>query len=74
MEKQAILIYAATNGHLDDFPVDALGKFEEELYHFMDNRFSDLVKDLATKKEITDEIKPRLEDALAAFKSEFVYE
>jgi F-type H+-transporting ATPase subunit alpha len=74
VEKQTIIIYAATNGHIDDYPVEALGKFEEELYHFMDNRFAELVKDLADKKEITDEIKPRLEEALAAFKSEFVYE
>jgi F-type H+-transporting ATPase subunit alpha len=74
VEKQAIIIYAATNGHIDDYPVEALGKYEEELYHFMDNRYADLIKDLADKKEITDEIKPRLEEALATFKSEFVYE
>jgi F-type H+-transporting ATPase subunit alpha len=74
VEKQALVIYAATNGHIDDYPVEALAKYEEELYHFMDNRYADLIKDLADKKEITDEIKPRLEEALAVFKSEFVYE
>jgi F-type H+-transporting ATPase subunit alpha len=74
VEKQALVIYAATNGHIDDYPVEALAKYEEELYHFMDNRYADLIKDLADKKEITDEIKPRLEEALATFKSEFVYE
>jgi hypothetical protein len=40
----------------------------------MDNRYADLMKDLAQKKEITDEIKASLEDALGAFKSEFVHE
>jgi len=74
VEKQAVIIYAATNGHIDSYPVEALGKFEEELYHFLDNRYADLVKDLAGKKEITDEIKSKLEEALSAFKSEFVYE
>ena len=74
VEKQALIIYAATNGYTDDYPVEALGKYEEELYHFMDNRYADLVKELAEKVEITDEIKSRLDEALAAFKSEFVYE
>jgi F-type H+-transporting ATPase subunit alpha len=74
VEKQALIIYAATNGYIDDYPVEALGKYEEELYHFIDNRYAELIKDLAEKKEITDDIKPKLDDALANFKSEFVYE
>jgi len=74
VEKQAIIIYAATNGYTDEYPVDVLGKYEEELYHFMDNRYVALVKDLGEKVEITDDIKPKLDEALAAFKSEFVYE
>jgi len=74
VEKQALIIYAATNGYVDGYPVEVLGRYEEELYHFMDNRYAELVKALAEKKEITDEIKPKLDDALATFKSEFVYE
>jgi F-type H+-transporting ATPase subunit alpha len=73
VSKQAIILYAATNGHVDDYPVEALAKYEEELYHFMDNRYGELMKDLAEKNEITDDIKGKLEDALAKFKEEFVY-
>jgi F-type H+-transporting ATPase subunit alpha len=73
VSKQAILIYAATNGHIDDYPVDARGKFEEELYHFMDNRYGELMADLARENEFTDDIKPKVEEALAKFKEEFVY-
>jgi F-type H+-transporting ATPase subunit alpha len=74
VEKQALVIYAATNGYVDNYPVEALGKYEEELYHFMDNRYADLMAALGEKKEITEEIKPRLDEALEAFKSEFVHE
>jgi F-type H+-transporting ATPase subunit alpha len=74
VSKQAIILYAATNGHVDDYPVEALAKYEEELYHFMDNRYGELMNDLAEKNEITDDIKGKLEDALAKFKEEFVYE
>jgi F-type H+-transporting ATPase subunit alpha len=72
--KQALIIYAATNGHIDDYPVEALGKFEEEFYHFMDNRYGGLMADLAKENEFTDDIKGKVEDALAKFKEEFVYE
>jgi len=74
VEKQAIILFAATNGYIDEYPVESLGKLEEELYHFMDNRYGELVKELADKKEITDEIKPKLEEAINKFKDEFVAE
>ncbi|MDF1536728.1 MAG: F0F1 ATP synthase subunit alpha [bacterium] len=73
VSKQAVLIYAATNGHIDGYPVEALGKFEVELYHFMDNRYGELMQELAEKNEFTDDIKGRMDGALARFKEEFVY-
>ncbi len=74
VEKQALVIYAATNGYIDQYPVEVLGRYEEELYHFMDNRYAGIMKDLAEKKEITDEIKGKLDEALSTFKAEFVYQ
>ena len=37
VEKQILIIFAGTNGYLDDLPVEQCRKFEEELYRFVDN-------------------------------------
>src|SRR5205807_9890497 len=37
IEKQIVIIFAGTQGYLDDLPVDQCRKFEAELYRFMDN-------------------------------------
>ena len=37
VEKQIIIIFAGTQGYLDDLPVEQCRKFEEELYRFVDN-------------------------------------
>ena len=36
MEKQVVLIYAATNGYLDGYPVSQALRYEKELYTFLD--------------------------------------
>ena len=74
VEKQVLIIYAATNGWVDEYPVSILGQFEEELYHFMENRYGDMMKTLAAEKQISDDMKGKLDDALKKFKEEFVYE
>ena len=37
VEKQVAIIFAGTQGYLDDLPVEQCRKFEDELYRFMDN-------------------------------------
>ena len=74
VESQVIVIYAATNGYVDDFPVDSLRKYEEELHHYMNNRHPEVMKDLKEKGKIDDALDARIKDALEAFNSEFVYE
>ena len=74
VEKQVLIIYAATNGWVDEYPVSILGQYEEELYHFMENRYGDMMKTLAAEKQISDDMKGKLDDALKKFKEEFVYE
>ena len=74
VEKQVLIIYVATNGWVDEYPVSILGQYEEELYHFMENRYGDLMKTLVAEKQISDDMKGKLDDALKKFKEEFVYE
>jgi F-type H+-transporting ATPase subunit alpha len=70
-EKQVLLIYAANNGYVDDYPVSALGKYERELYAFLDGRQEALLAALRDKKAIDDDIKAKITAALDAFKKEF---
>ncbi|MGH9943881.1 MAG: F0F1 ATP synthase subunit alpha, partial [Pyrinomonadaceae bacterium] len=69
VEKQVLIIWAATNGHLDDVPVDQARRFESELLHFVENAQPGLLQSVREKKAITDDIKRDLKQALEDFKS-----
>jgi F-type H+-transporting ATPase subunit alpha len=66
MEKQVILIYAATNGYLDAYPVSECGRYEQELYRYLDASQTALLGDLAQKKDLKD-LTERLKAALEQF-------
>ena len=70
-EKQILIIFAANQGFLDDYPVAVLKRYEAELMAFFDSRKSDLVAELKTKKAMDDELKAKFIAALNEFKKEF---
>jgi F-type H+-transporting ATPase subunit alpha len=70
-EDQVMIIFAGTQGSLDDIPVEAIKRFEEEFLRFMRDRKADLVKDLTQKKAIDDDIKAKLTAAIEEFKKGF---
>lgn len=70
-EKQVLVIFAANNGYVDDYPVSALKKYETELYAFFDNRQADVLAELREKQAIGDDLKAKLVSALDQFKKEF---
>ncbi len=72
VEKQVLIIFAATNGYVDDLPVDVGRKFEEELYKFLDTQRPQVLKTLAQKKQVDDEMRKMLTEALDDFKARFV--
>src|SRR5947199_5285053 len=55
MEKQVVIIFAATNGYLDRYPVSECRRYEKELYAFLDARYAALLKELAEKKDLKGE-------------------
>jgi len=71
VEKQVLIIYAATNGFVDHLPENALAKYEAELYRFVDNRHPDLLEDIRAKKQIDDTVKPTVDKVLNEFKEAF---
>ena len=71
IEKQVIIIYAATNGFLDSVEVDQVRAYEIALFQFLDTRRSQLLASLAEKKQIDDQIKADLTQALKEFGDTF---
>jgi F-type H+-transporting ATPase subunit alpha len=70
-EKQVLIIFAANNGFLDDYPVASLRRYESELYTFFDTRKADILGEVRDKKAIDDDLKGRIVAALNEFKKEF---
>jgi F-type H+-transporting ATPase subunit alpha len=71
VERQVAIIYAGTNGYLDDLPVDQVRDFETDLYEFLDKSYADLVHDLKAKYELTEPIEAKLKKAIGEFKTQF---
>jgi F-type H+/Na+-transporting ATPase subunit alpha len=71
MEKQIFIIFAATNGFLDAYPVAEGRRYEQELYQFLELRHGDLLKDLAEKKDLKGGIDDRMKAALTEFAETF---
>ncbi|MBP6716054.1 MAG: F0F1 ATP synthase subunit alpha [Acidobacteria bacterium] len=71
VQKQVAIIYAATNGYLDDVAVEKLRQYEEELYRFLDSRKASLMAAIDEKKVLDDDIKTQLNAALTEFGKQF---
>ncbi len=73
-EKEIFIIYAGTNGYLDDLKVEDIRLFEEGLYKYLDSAQSALLNDIITKKTLDDDLKGRMNAALKEYKENFVSE
>ena len=71
VEKQIVAFFAAINGYLDDIPVEAVTKFERELYSFMDAKHPEILKEILEKKQLDDDLTNRLHEAIKEFKATF---
>ena len=69
--KQVAIIYAGTNGYLDDVAVEHIGRFQEELFNELDTGSTDFVQLFNKERAITDQVKSELEKLLKKFKERF---
>jgi len=68
LSKQVAIIWAATNGQLDDVPVGEVGRFEQELQRFLDAQYSQLMDTIEQEKALSDDTTAALRAAVEAFK------
>ena len=71
VEKQIVAFFAAINGYLDDIPVEAVTKFERELYAFMDAKYPEILREILEKKQLDDNLTQKLHGAIKEFKATF---
>ena len=71
VENQVVIIYAGSNGYLDDIPVSAVTKFEAELYPYIEAKYPDIFEQIRNKKALDKDIEEALDKALNEFKAIF---
>ena len=72
VERQILLIFAATNGYFDPVEVSAIGGLEHELYAFADSRHGAVLRDIVEKRTLDDALKAKLHDVLKEFSREVI--
>jgi F-type H+-transporting ATPase subunit alpha len=70
-ENQVAIIFAGTQGLLDDLEVSELRAFEDGLYPYLESTGS-VLKDIVAKKQLDDDIKARLTQGIKDFKADFI--
>jgi F-type H+/Na+-transporting ATPase subunit alpha len=72
VEKQVAILYAGTQGMLDEVPVADVRVYEEQFHRFMDTRFSNVLTAIREKKNLDDELKKSLGAAIKDFNEQFM--
>lgn len=70
VENQVMIIYALTNGYLDDIPVEDIQRFEEEMNIWMATNTEELLEEIRTTGNLPDTAK--MNEAIEAFKNTFL--
>jgi F-type H+-transporting ATPase subunit alpha len=70
-EKQVAIIFAGTQGLVDDVEVKDLRAFEDGLYPYLESTGT-VLADIVTKKQLDDDIKGRLTAAIKDYKASFL--
>jgi F-type H+-transporting ATPase subunit alpha len=68
LDKEVVIIFAATRGYLDDVPRDRVADFERDLYRFMDTQHRDVGEAIFQKKVWNEEIEKKVRAMIEEFK------
>ena len=72
VEKQVIIIYAATKKYLIDIPVDKILEFEKALFEYVDTKYPEVPEAIRAEKVISDETEAKLVKAIEECKADFL--
>jgi len=69
LEQQVMILYAVTNGHLDEVPIEQIREWERAFHTFMATQHPQIGQTIVEEKELTNETVAALEAAIAEFKA-----
>ncbi|WP_032121311.1 F0F1 ATP synthase subunit alpha [Clostridium amazonitimonense] len=72
VEQQIIMLYAGVNNYLMDIEVPKIRKFEREFLEYIDTHYREISREILEKKELTEDLKNKLNKAIAEFKKNFL--
>jgi F-type H+-transporting ATPase subunit alpha len=71
VEQQIAIIYAVTNGWLDDVDVKHIRQWERDFLRFLDAQHGGIYEGIRTKRQLDNDLKAKLDQAIKAFKPLF---
>ena len=72
VERQILMIYAGTAGHLDELPVETVSQFETTLYQSVEGRYPSIFQEIREKRELSDALRVQMDQAITECKTEFL--
>jgi F-type H+-transporting ATPase subunit alpha len=72
LAKEVMIIYALTNGYLDDVPIDKVRQWETEFHRFMETAHPEIGEAITKDKALSDETIDKLKGAIDEFKKQVV--
>ncbi len=74
LDKEVVIIYAATRGFLDDIPRGKVTEFERDLDRFVDTQHKELSETLLREKKWSEDLERRIRAMLEEFKKTRTYD
>jgi F-type H+-transporting ATPase subunit alpha len=74
VEKQILVIFAGTSGALDQYPENALQRYEAELFSFVEGQYPDVLGTIREKRTIAPDLEKKVKGILEEFKGKFKVE
>ena len=71
VEEQVVVLFAASNGYLDEIETDVVMDWERQFRDFMRDTHGDLLDSIRTEQELSDENEEKLREAVEHFDSNF---
>jgi F-type H+-transporting ATPase subunit alpha len=67
LEQQVVLLFAGTHGYADEIPIDQMMEWQEKLLRNIETTHTEILNDIAERKELSSEIETELRQAIEAF-------
>ena len=64
VEKQILSIFAVTNGYVDKYDVDAVQKYEKEMFSYIESNHQNILDEIKNEKAISDDLEGKIKDCL----------